>query len=184
MIIGITGTDGSGKGAAVDYLVKQKGFVHYSSRELIIEEIEKRSLVATREQLRLVANSLRKERGLATIVETALEKMRHDGVTNAVIESIRVIKEVETLRLAGGILLAIDADQAIRYSRIIGRKSASDTVSLAEFISQEKLEMNDPDPNGMQKAAVIKMADHTIINNGTMSELCSSIDAFIESKYI
>jgi len=182
MIIGITGTDGSGKGAAVDYLVKHKGFVHYSSRELIIEEIKKRGLVATRQQLRLVANDLRKQKGLAVIVETALEKMRHDGVTHAVIESIRAIKEVETLRRAGGILLAIDADQAIRYSRIIGRKSASDKVSFEEFVSQEALEMNDSDPNGMQKAAVINMADHTIINNGSMSELCLSIEAFLQSR--
>jgi dephospho-CoA kinase len=32
MIIGITGTDGAGKGAVVDYLVAQKGFTHYSGR--------------------------------------------------------------------------------------------------------------------------------------------------------
>ena len=40
MIIGITGTDGAGKGSVVDYLVKEKGFVHYSGRGVIVEAIE------------------------------------------------------------------------------------------------------------------------------------------------
>lgn len=181
MIIGITGTDGSGKGAAVQYLVDKKGFVHYSSRSLIVAEIESRGLPVSREQMRLVANDMRKTGGLDVIVATALAVMKKDGVQNAVIESIRAIKEVETLHAAGGILLAVDADQQLRYERISGRQSASDKVTLAEFIAHEELEMNDPDPSGMQKAAVIKSADYTIMNNGTLAELRDNVDLFLKS---
>ena len=181
MIIGITGTDGSGKGAVVDYLVEKKGFVHYSSRSLIIEEIESRGLPASREQMRLVANDMRKEKGNDVIVATALDMMVKDRVSTAVIESIRAIKEVETLHKAGGILLAVDADQQLRYSRISGRKSSSDKVTLDQFVAQEKLEMNDPDPSGMQKAAVIKSADYTILNNSTLTELREQVELFLQS---
>jgi dephospho-CoA kinase len=181
MIIGITGTDGAGKGAAVDYLVKTKGFTHYSSRALIIEEIEARGLPVNREQMRLVANDMRRERGLAVMVETALEKMRQDNVANAVIESIRAVKEVDALRAAGGILLAVDADREVRYKRIVSRHSASDEVTFEDFVAQEELEMNDPDPNGMQKAAVMALADRTIMNNGTMTGLWSELEQFLQS---
>ena len=44
IIIGITGTLGAGKGTIVDYLVKERGFVHYSVRAFITEEIEKREI--------------------------------------------------------------------------------------------------------------------------------------------
>ena len=42
--IGITGTLGAGKGTIVDYLVKNRGFVHYSVRAFITEEIKRRGL--------------------------------------------------------------------------------------------------------------------------------------------
>jgi len=179
MIIGITGTDGAGKGAVVDYLVTKKGFVHYSSRALINTEIQLRGLPSSREQMRLVANDMRNTKGLDVIVTTALAKIKTEGVENAVIESIRATKELETLHANGGILLAVDADQKKRYERISGRQSASDKVTFAEFLAHEKLEMNDPDPSGMQKAAVIKASDYTIMNNGTLAELRAQVELFL-----
>lgn len=181
MIIGITGTDGAGKGAAVAYLASHKGFTHYSSRELIMTEIEARGLPVDRDQMRLVANDLRREYGNDMIVKKALERMHSEEVTDVVIESIRALAEVETLKAAGGILLAIDADQALRYQRITGRGSASDNVTYEQFQAQEAKEMNDPDPNGMQKAAVIAAADYVIINNESLSRFHSDLEQFLES---
>ncbi|MDB5189224.1 MAG: Dephospho-CoA kinase, partial [Parcubacteria group bacterium] len=37
MLIAITGTNGSGKGAVVEYLVSQKGFSRYTARAVILE---------------------------------------------------------------------------------------------------------------------------------------------------
>ena len=110
MIIGITGTDGSGKGAVVDYLVSKKDFVHYSSRELIISEIKLRDLTVSRAQMRLVANDMRKTKGLDVIVATALNKMRKDGVKDAVIESKLYVSSFLSLRNARDktMLLLID----------------------------------------------------------------------------
>lgn len=42
LIIGITGTIGAGKGTVSDYLVNKKGFKHFSVREFLIKEINKR----------------------------------------------------------------------------------------------------------------------------------------------
>lgn len=182
MLIGIAGTDGSGKGTVVDYLVEQYGFVHYSSRAIILEHIHARSLPDTRAQMRLTANELRAEYGNDFLVTQALERMQREGVKKAIIESIRATAEAETLTSFGGILLAVDADQKLRYERVQARRSETDKVSFAQFIAHEELEKNDPDPHGMQKGKVIAMANYTIMNNGTMEELHKAVDEFIH-KY-
>ena len=176
MIIGITGTDGAGKGEVVKYLTEQHNFIHYSARALITEAVKDRGLEPSRKNFRLTANDLRRQHGNDFIVKETFKKIVAEGAMNAVIESIRTTAETETLKKEGGILIAVDADQALRYRRIKKRQSESDHISLAEFKQQEELEMNDPDPNGMQKAAVMAVADHTIINDGTLATLHKKIE--------
>lgn len=176
MIIGITGTDGSGKGTAVEYLVEKRGFEHFSARALLIEEIEKRGLPVDRNQMRLMANELRATHGNDYVVKFYLERVGDASERNIIIESIRALAEAETLKKAGAILLAVDADQKIRYERVQGRRSETDKVSFEQFQEHEALEMNDPDPHGMQKQKVIEMADYVIMNNGSFDEFTAQID--------
>ena len=181
MIIGITGTDGAGKGAAVDYLVRKKGYKHYSSRAEISAEIQKRGLENSRANLREVANDMRKQHGNGVLVSRALEVVRRQQAKNAVIESIRAVAEVEVLHHAGGILWAVDANPEERYRRITGRASASDQVTFEEFMAHEKMEMNDPDPNGMQKAAVMAAADYTIMNDYSLKALYKEVNTTLQN---
>lgn len=176
MLLGITGTDGSGKGTVVEYLVNEKGFVHYSARAIWEEEFVKRGMESNRANMRLVANELRAEHGNDFLVTYYLKKMEEEQPEHAVIESIRTTAEADTLCKNGGILLAVDADQKLRYERIQARKSSSDQISFEEFKKHEELEMNDPDPHGMQKAKVIAMADYTVYNDGTLEELHAQIE--------
>lgn len=182
MLIGITGTDGAGKGAAVRYLVDKKGFTHFSSRDLIIEQIVQQKLPVTRENTRLVGNQMRKKFGNDVLIRLSLKKAREQNVKNIVIESIRALAELETLHAQGGYLLAIDANQNTRYRRITGRKSETDHITFAEFVAQEKLEMNDPDPNGMQKAQVMQRADYTVQNDSSMAALAEQLKNFLRIK--
>lgn len=181
MIIGITGTDGAGKGTVVDYLVSQHGFTHYSSRDLIVAEIERRGLPSDRNHMRLVANDLRATHGNAVIVKRALEHALAEQKDLAVIESIRALDEALYLKENGGILLAIDADPRVRYARVQARRSATDQVTYEQFIAHEELEKNDPDPHGMQKAKVMEMADYTINNTASVAELQAAVDEFLAS---
>lgn len=180
MILGVTGTDGSGKGTVVDYLVHDKGFAHYHGRKLFIEKIEEQGLENNRANMRLVANAIRKEHGNDAIVVLFLQQAREKGDANIIIDSIRALAEAQTLKKEGGILIAVDADPKIRYQRIQERNSSSDNVTFEEFIKHEQLEMNDPDPHGMQKQKVIEAADFTIQNNGTLQELHDQVDAVLK----
>lgn len=176
MIIGITGTDGAGKGTVVDCLLDSKGFTHYHGRKLFLQRIEEEGLEPNRANMRAVANKIRKEGGNDAIVKIFLKQAEETGDKNIIIDSIRALAEANTLKEQGGILLAVDADQKLRYQRIQERASESDNVTFEEFKAHEELEMNDPDPHGMQKAAVIAAADYTITNNGSLEELHAQIE--------
>lgn len=181
ILLGITGTDGSGKGTVVQYLVERHSFTHYSARALLVSVIEQQGLPATRNQMRLTANELRRQHGNDFVVKQALAQAEADGSTRIVIESIRALAEAEYLKLKGGTLLAVDADQTLRYERVQARRSSSDQVSFEAFKQHEALEQNDPDPHGMQKAKVMEMADFTVLNNGTLEELHAQAEQVLKS---
>lgn len=176
MIIGVTGTDGAGKGTVVEYLMHTKGFTHCSARAIFAEGLTRRGEELTRANLRLMGNEMREAHGNDFLVTYYLEKIQEEKIEDAVIESIRTIAEAETLKAHGGILIAVDADQKIRYERVQLRRSSSDKVSFEEFVVHEELESNDPNPHGMQKQKVIIMADYTILNNGSVEDLKKSIE--------
>src|SRR3989344_315123 len=160
MILGIAGTDGAGKGTVDKYLVNKKGFVHYSARAIWVEEIEKRGMESTRSNMRLIANEFRSKQGNDFLITYYLKKIEVERPENTVIESLRATAEAVTLKEHGGVLLAVDADQRLRYQRVQARRSSSDAVSYEQFVAHEELEKNDPDPHGMQKQTEMEMADY------------------------
>ena len=180
MLIGITGTDGSGKGTAVTYFVNQHGFKHYSARAILMQELVRSNIEPTRANMRLIANEMREQYGNDYVVVHNLEKIIADGIENAIIESIRTTAEAETLKQNGGILIAIDADQMLRYERVQTRRSETDKVTYEEFVAHEAFESNDPNPHGMQKQKVIEMADYLILNNGTTEDLYVTLEALFQ----
>ena len=99
-ILGITGTLGAGKGTVVDYLISKKGFIHYSVRALLVEEIQLRELEINRDNMVAVANDLRAANSPAWIVEQLYEQAEGNG-HDCVIESIRSPGEVEALANKG-----------------------------------------------------------------------------------
>ena len=121
IIIGITGTLGAGKGTIVDYLIKEKGFVHYSVRAFIAEEITKRGQEVNRDTLTAMGNELRATHTPSYITDQLFERAKAEG-KNAVIESVRTPGEIASLRQKGQFyLFAVDANQRIRYDRQLQR---------------------------------------------------------------
>ena len=178
MIVGVTGTNGAGKGAVVDYLV-QKGFKHYSAGGFITEEIEKRGMPVNRDSMRLVANDLRKSQNPAYLFESLYQRAL-DGGGDAVIEAPRAIAEGEFLKGKDVPLIAVDADRTIRYERISKRGSVKDNVSFEQFSAQEDRELNATEAHDMNILGVMQLADFTLNNNGTLEELHAQIDEVLK----
>lgn len=175
LIIGITGTLGAGKGTIVDFLTKEKGFVHFSVRAFIAEEIIRRGMAVNRDSLVLVANDLRKNNSPSYIIDRLYDKALAMQ-KNSIIESIRTPGEIDSLRDKGGFcLLAIDADPKIRYERIRQRQSETDQISFETFLDNEQREMNSTDPNAQNIARCIELADYRLLNNGTIEQLNQQI---------
>jgi len=174
MIIGVTGTNGAGKGAVVDYLV-QKGFKHYSVRDFLTGEIKKGGMPVDRSSMREVANSLRLTHGPAYVIERLFEQAVAIG-GDAVIESVRVLGEVKFLKAQGALLFAVDAERPIRYDRTVRRGSATDKIDFDTWVVQEEREWHNTEAHDMNILGVMKLADSTLNNNGTLEELHAQID--------
>lgn len=174
MIIGITGTLGAGKGTVVDYLVKTRGFKHFSVRDFLNEEIAKRGLVSNRDNMLLTANDLRGKHGSGYIVEELFKRALNFG-GNAVIESVRSVGEAEHLHLQAAHLWAVDADIHTRYERITKRQSETDQVTFEKFKADEEAEFANEDPTKPNLQALIKQADVVLSNDGTEEELFAQV---------
>lgn len=174
MIIGITGTNGAGKGTVVDYL-KQKGFVHCSARDFIAKEVERRGLPVTRVTLGQVGDDIRKSNAPGYIARELLRMAQESG-RDAVIESLRNVGEAQYLKSQGLVIWAVDAERGLRYERAVKRGSSTDHVTFEEFVAQEEAEMRQSDPHRMNIFGVMQMADVTLINDGTPEELYKQVE--------
>jgi dephospho-CoA kinase len=179
IIIGITGTLGAGKGTLVDYLTTMKGFNHYSVRHFLIEELSKRNIAVNRDSMVVLANELRKNNSPSYIIDCLFLQTQQAG-KNAVIESIRTVGEVESLRKKEHFcLLAVDANPQIRYERIVNRNSETDHVTFEEFLANEQREMTSSDPHKQNLNQCILLSDYRLSNNGTIDELYTQLEEIL-----
>ncbi len=181
IIIGITGTIGAGKGTIVDYLVNQKGFIHFSVRAFLIEEIKKRGLPVDRDSMTAVGNDLRAKHSPAYIVEQLYQQAAKTN-KNCIIESIRAVGEVEGLKKSGTFfLLAVDADPELRYQRIVQRASETDRITFETFLDNEKREMTSDNPYKQNLSKCIQLADFILTNNGSVVELQKQCELILDN---
>ncbi len=177
MIIGLTGKNGSGKTAVCDYL-ESRGFECHSLSDEIREEIRGRGREITRDALIEVGNEMREKSGPGVLAERILRNLESDR--NYVIDSIRNPHEVEILRRRPDFtLLAIEADEAIRFERSRKRDRESAAQTLQQFLAEESRELDSDNPASQQLNATRQKADLTVSNSGTLDELHRSLDELL-----
>lgn len=180
IVIGITGTLGAGKGTIVEYLVREKGFHHFSVRAFLLEKVRELGMPGNRDSLFLLGNRLRAEHGPAYAVDQLYLKALETG-GNAVIESIRTTGEIASLREKENfVLLAVDADPLQRYERILLRASETDRISYETFLENELRESVSDDPAVQNLKKCIELADHVLMNNGTIGELHDQLNRILK----
>ena len=180
MILGIAGTIGAGKGTVVEYL-KTKGFAHFSASGTLWRILEERGLPTSREHSSALANELL-EKYTGGIIEMSHVFAKESKEPNYILESIHRVREAEYVKSIGGIILGIDADVEVRYERAHARKEGlKDDVTFEQFLADSEREDEGKTGSGPNIKAVIRMADYTIMNDGTIEELETKIETFLQS---
>jgi len=180
VIIGITGTNGAGKGTVVEFLMKELGFKHYSARGLLTKMLNEQGKELSRTNMNVTANKLRADNHPAIIAELLVKDAEKDG-GHAVIESIRTPGEANLLRKFKNFrLLAVNANSKVRYDRVVTRGSSTDKIPYEQFVAEEEREMTSTDPNKQNISKCFEMADDIIDNNGTPEELREKLNEYVK----
>lgn len=145
-IIGIAGTNGSGKDTVGQMLAKRHGWVFVSVGDVLRDELKRRQRAIERKNLRLLSAQWRREHGLGVLIDKSLDefssrnKLKHYG--GLVIASLRNPGEADRVHELGGKVVWVDADPKIRYQRINSRlRSTEDHKTYEEFREDEQDEM-------------------------------------------
>lgn len=169
MIIGLTGKNAAGKGEVAKVLT-EGGFLYISLSDLLREELGKRGLEVTRENLISVGTEMRKLYGGGVLADRALQKIDIDK--NYIVDSIRNPREVEVLRRLDNFrLIHVTAPSSERFGRISSRKREGDPQTLEAFEDLEVREAKSADPNAQQLDETGKLCDVELENTSGLDEL-------------
>lgn len=165
-LIGLTGTNASGKGE-VAHFFKKKGYAFYSLSDLVREDLTKKGKEISRDNLIRMGNRLREKFGADILARLVMKKIRG----KAVIDSIRNPEEVRYLRRQKDfILLAVDAPVELRYERAKKRGRVESASNLQEFMAKEAEEMSQRE-TCQQLQKCMELADIKIVNDSNLENL-------------
>jgi dephospho-CoA kinase len=166
-LIGLTGTNGAGKGEAAAYFTV-KGYAGFSLSDAIRDELRARGEAESRDNLIRTGNELRERFGPDVLARRIMAKI--GSGERAVIDSIRNIHEIAFLRRERGfLLLAIDAPVEVRFARVALRGRDESATDLEAFRNKEA-EERAGGAAAQQLEACMAAADLLIINDGTIPE--------------
>lgn len=167
-LIGLTGTNGAGKGETAAYF-RAKGYAYRSLSDVIREELRARGEPESRDNLIRTGNELRERHGPDVLARRTMAGVGPEE--RAVIDSVRNLAEVAFLRREKGfVLLGIDAPVEVRFARAAVRGRDESARDLEAFRKKEDEERSGG-ASSQQLEACLAAADRVIVNDGTIAEL-------------
>lgn len=169
-IVGVGGTNGSGKDTVGQMLAERHGYLLVSISDILRKKLKKRGLPIERKNLRALSAKLRHKCGLGILVDEAVEEFKKTNgkYTGLVIPSLRNPGEADKVHGLGGMVVWTDGDPKIRYERVFNRqRTTEDQKTYNQFLAEEQDEMDyGGDETALHMAGVKERADIFIENNG------------------
>lgn len=170
-IIGIGGTNGSGKDTLAHLLVEQHGYLFVSVSDILRQEVIRLDLPVERENTRRVSAEMRRAHGSGVLIDMAVSQYKglEPHAHGLAIASLRNPGEADRVHELGGRVVWVDASPKVRYLRIESRlRSPEDHKTFEQFLAEEHAEMEHHGGDGatLNMSAVKKLAD-VYINNDT-----------------
>ncbi len=168
ILIGIGGTNGSGKDSLGQILADKHGFLFISMTDMLRNELQRRRVPTNRENMRELSAAWRRESGLGVLIDKAWAEYQKvaEHYRGLVVASLRNPGENDRVHELGGAVVWVDASPQIRYDRITSRGRIDDQRTFDEFLQDEQAEMHQSgDEATLNMAGVKAKADITIENN-------------------
>ena len=166
-VVAIVGMAGSGK-SEVARAFEQHGFTRVRFGDVTDEEVKKRDLPLNEENERRVRELLRKEHGMAAYAKLNLPRI--DAAlknSNVVVDGLYSWEEYLLLKDRYDddfAVVAVWASPETRYARLSNRSVRP--LTPAEAAGRDRTEIENSNKGGP-----IALADHTLINEGSLSDL-------------
>ena len=173
-IIGLGGTNGTGKDTVGHILADKYGYLFISVTDLLRAEARRRGQPVERGVLRTISAEWRRELGLGVLVDKAVAEYEavKDKYTGVAMASLRNPGEADRVHDFGGTMVWVDADPHTRYDRIqanaaIRERAEEDNKTFEQFLVEEEAEMHHSgDEATLDMAGVKAKSDIFLENNG------------------
>lgn len=180
MIIGFTGRIAAGKETVKSFLV-QKGFRYVETSQVLKDELSRRGMEITRENMQDLGDELRARDGLGALMKLVLERIDYENNKNKhfILDSLRNAGEADYLRKQANsfILIAVDAPQRLRFERILSRGKPHDPKTWEEFLLVDNRDYCDENnPHGQQVKYCMERADFMVINDDDKQKAMKQIE--------
>lgn len=166
-VVAIVGMAGSGK-SEVARAFEQHGFTRVRFGDVTDQEIKKRGLALNEDNEQRIRELLRKEHGMAAYAKLNLPRI--DAAlknSNVVVDGLYSWEEYLLLKDRYGddfAVVAVWASPETRYARLSNRSVRP--LTPAEAAGRDRTEIENSNKGGP-----IALADHTLINEGSFSDL-------------
>jgi dephospho-CoA kinase len=170
-IIGVAGTNGSGKDSLSEYLRDEFGWLFRSgSTDLLIPELKRRRLPLERKNMADLSTEWRRQLGPGAIIDKAVEEYKKLGgdskFSGLVVSSLRHPGEAERVHELGGVVVWVDANPRVRYGRVSKRRQGDkDQKTFEQFLAEEQAEMFHKGDEATLATAEVKARADIFINN-------------------
>lgn len=174
LIFSLVGMPGSGKSVAAE-LINQLGIPVLNMGDVIREEMQKRNIELTRENVGALTREIREREGMDVVARKCMEKITQITDEKLVIDGLRNIEEVQFFktRLPNFKIIYVAASAEIRYQRLRARGRVDDPANRDEFQERDDRELS----FGIQK--IIDIANFVVINQGDKEHLKAQLREII-----
>ena len=182
-VVLVAGMPGSGK-SIISKVARDMGFGTVCMGDVVREEVEKRGLSLTRDNISKIARELRKREGMQAIAIRVLDRVLEllsKGLDLVVVDGVRGYDEVKYFkdnlrRYAKLIVLTVHASPETRFKRLCRRGREDDPRTWEEFLRRDLEELD------FGIGDVIALSDILLVNEGlSIKEFRELVESVISS---